>query len=209
MGPNQAKLLEISSGPLAEKPEANTTVYPGDAAPGLSDLLTARNGFFAFENALHVYPIGDRSAAIELTAWNAPDGWRSAYDADLAQAVFFAQDVFGGQFCFLGGRIRMFNPETAEFEDLAATLEEWAKQVLSDYDYLTGHSLAHSWQVLHGALPPEQRLVPIRPFVLGGAYDVENLHALEATKSMALRADLSNQIADLPDGASVRYSVRD
>lgn len=76
--------------------------------------------------------------------------------------------------------------------------------MLDDYDYLTGHSLAHAWQVRHGRLEEGERLVPRRPFVLGGAYAVDNLQPMSAVRAMKTRAALARQVCMLPDGTGVR-----
>ncbi|MFA9444899.1 SMI1/KNR4 family protein [Egicoccus sp. AB-alg6-2] len=119
----------------------------------------------------------------------------------------FAEDVFGGQFALTPDGIVAFDPETGAVDHLAATLDEWAQAILDDHAVLTGHPLARAWQTRHGPLPPAQRLVPVVPFVLGGPFDLENLHALDATQGMRLRGELAAQLRDLPDGATVRLST--
>ncbi len=86
-------------------------------------------------------------------------------------------------------------------------IEEWAQQMVSDYRALTGFPIAHAWQQAHGKLQPGRRLVPKRPFVLGGNFALENLYDIAAGEGMRVRAELAVQIRDLPDGATVRYSV--
>ncbi|QXI49530.1 MULTISPECIES: hypothetical protein [Pseudomonas] len=56
--------------------------------------------------------------------------------------VFFAEDLFGIQFCLHGNEVLSFDPETVKFSFLSARLEEWAAKILADYDYVTGYSLA-------------------------------------------------------------------
>jgi hypothetical protein len=53
------------------------------------------------------------------------------------------------------------------------------------------------------------RLAPRIPFVLGGSFDVDNLHAINESKGMHLRSELALQIRNLPEGAQVSYEIAD
>jgi hypothetical protein len=121
--------------------------------------------------------------------------------------LFFAEDIFGCQFALKESQVWTFNPETGEAQALASSLDGWARCLAEDYETLTGYPLAHAWQTRHGALAPGNRLVPKIPFVLGGEYNVANLHALDSAKSMLFRASIAVQIRDLPDGAQVQLQV--
>lgn len=180
----------------------------GEIAAGhIRPLLGEKNGFYAFEGALHVFSDLGTTQEKGVLEWNSDGLWRSAYDGLAGEAVFFAEDVFGVQFCVLDGSIATFDPETGAFETIAKDMEAWAAQILSDASLWTGYGLAHEWQMRHGPLPPGERLVPKIPFVLGGEYDVANLHALDATKAMLFRASIAVQIRDLPDGAAIKLRV--
>jgi hypothetical protein len=201
-----AKLLSIASGALAPSPVDRPSLLVGAHGAELWALLTARNGFYAFERALHVFPSGGPGVQT-LEHWNAPDAWRSHY-RDLADGcVFFAEDVFGGQFVLKGEAIHTFDPETGETEQIAADLEAWAGAILDDYALLTGHRLASAWQAEHGALPPGQRLLPRTPFVIGGAFELTNLYAADAVKGMQFRGDFAIQIRDVPEGEQLGLEV--
>jgi hypothetical protein len=123
--------------------------------------------------------------------------------------LFFGEDVFGNSFCLREGEVVSFEAETGAVQRFAENIDEWARVVLGDYNLHTGFALAHAWQVKHGALPQDQRLLPKKPFVLGGEYVLENLYALDAVKGMRLRGSLATQIRDLPDGAQIRFEVVD
>jgi hypothetical protein len=110
----------------------------------------------------------------DLAVWNAESGWRASYDG-LADGVFFffAEDVFGGQFGLAGEDVVTFDPETGEREVIGSSLEDWAEQLLADFDVVTGHSLAQAWQRSFGPLPLGERLIPKTPFVLGGGFEFD------------------------------------
>ena len=76
---------------------------------------------------------------------------------------------------------------------MAGTLDEWAGAILDDYEVLKGYPLAHEWQVANGPIPPGSRLVPAIPFVLGGAFEIENLFLSDAAQGMRLRGELAQQ----------------
>jgi hypothetical protein len=177
----------------------------------LTSLLAERNGFFAFTSALLVRGSGAMRDGVpgSLEQWNTLDGWRADYGDAARGLLFFAEDAFGAQFAISADRagVCTFDPETAAIEWLAPDLEGWAAMVLADFAFLTGHPLAEQWQKQHGALPHTHRLVPKQPFVMGGAFDVDNLSACEADAGMRSRAAIARQIADLPDGAKVRLVV--
>ncbi len=196
------KLLRISSQPiLAARPVP--LMFESLWSRPLEHLLTQRNGFFAFESALHVYPSGEDGASPLLEDWNSPKGWRASYPDLDSEAICFAQDVFVNQFVLSREGVSRLNPETAEVAPHSENLADWAAKLLADYSYETGWELAQLWQRSQRPLRPGERLVPRRPFVLGGDYEVENLVAVESYKAMGLFARLSAEIRAKPEGASV------
>jgi hypothetical protein len=172
----------------------------------LGQLLRKRNGFYAFESTLHVFPSGAGDGAV-LEAWNEPSLWKRQYGPELADLQFFAEDVFGGQFALGPRGVVSFDPETAETTLLAKDIDGWATAVLADYNVLTGYQIAHDWQARNRPLAGGERLVPKIPFVLGGGFTADNVYAMDAVRGMHLRADLARQIKNLPDGAQARYVV--
>lgn len=173
----------------------------------LAELLQEKNGFYAFESALHVLPANCSTTVMNLESWNAEDLWRNAYGKVTRGYVFFAEDAFGGQFAARDGKVHRFDPESGSTEQMGDSLEGWAGKILDDYEYETGYPLAHEWQEINGPLTPGMRLIPKIPFMLGGEYKVENLYALDAVEAMRHRADIWKQMKDLPDGAQVRLKV--
>jgi hypothetical protein len=204
MGQDLRTLLEIAGPPLGEP--AGAMAWPEHSpcrSDELAQVLEERNGFYAFESALHVFPVGATERQPGLEGWNSRSLWRDAY-GDLAEGCFFfAEDVFGGQFCFRDDAVFAFDPETGAQELMASTLEEWAEALLADYDVLTGFPLAHEWQVEHGLLEQGARLVPLTLFVLGGEFSVENLRVMGAAEGMRARGPLAVQLRYVPDGVRV------
>jgi len=209
------KLASIGSGPLGEPFDSPAVAgaTPISMAElercGLAELLRQKNGFYAFEGALHVLPALRAPGEYGLKEWNSRDLWRACYQ-ELAQGCFFfAEDIFGGQFCLCDGSIMSFDPETGPKEIVGLNIDEWARSMLENYDLLSGHRLVHEWQAQHGALPSGYRLVPKTPFVLGGDFAIDNLFPLDVVRAMRSRANLAIQIKCLPDGSRVEYKIVD
>jgi hypothetical protein len=172
-------------------------------------LLGLKNGFFAFESALHVFPAGRATAGYDLADWNDEGAWRQHYGSLAQGLLFFAEDVFGVQFALNGGQVCRFDPETARAMVVSGTVEEWAQHVLANIEVETGYPLAHSWQTVHGSLRPTERLVPKTPFALGGEFTLDNLRAVDAVHGMRFRGDIARQLHSLPPGAQVQFRVVD
>ena len=146
---------------------------------------------------------------MDLEKWNTPSLWISHYDDMALDTVFFAEGIFGDQFGIKGRQVVRFEAETGLTEVIASTVEDWAKIILDDFNYQTGYPLAHEWQKIHGWLAYGQRLVAVKPFVLGGNFDVPNLFALDAVKAMRYHGDLAVRIRDVPDGSKIAFEIGD
>ncbi|MDC0716130.1 hypothetical protein [Nannocystis bainbridge] len=168
-----------------------------------------RNGFLAFDRALRVFSAVAQVHPLSLTGWNGSTLWRDAYGPLVDDLVFFADDIFGGQFCIREDRIFLLDPETAVLELMAESLDGWAERVLEDTSYLTGQRLAHEWRTSFGPIELTQRLLPKLPFVTGGRFELENLYACDAVEGMRFRGELARQIQALPDGTPIRFVFRD
>lgn len=205
------KLLSVCSYDLSHAQSVKDSVLLRDfpLAQELRDLLTKRNGFYGFESALHVYPWETTDSETGLLDWNDASLWIAAYDGMANNALFFAEDIFGGQFCLRNDGVFAFDPETANFDRLANDIDEWCQVVLSDYSVLTGYSLAHDWQVINGKIPQGYRLAPKVPFIAGGLYAPENLYLDRSFALLKARADIAIQIRDIPDGGSIQLKLVD
>src|SRR5215831_8476357 len=80
----------------------------GAMAKELEWILDKKDGFFAFESSLHVLPLGLAAMDCSLLDWNKPDLWRDAYGGLAQEGLFFAEDVFGNQFCMRENSVYAF-----------------------------------------------------------------------------------------------------
>lgn len=200
------QLLSVSSEPLIKTGiPGYTTTDP--LVNTLFRMLSEKNGFYAFESALHVFPLGKKKGVMDIESWNTSDLWKSAY-GDLANHFFcFAEDIFGMQFCIYKENICLFDAETAQHEVIASTLEEWAAKALGNYNVLTGYPIAHQWQQKYDRIPEGYRLFPKMPFVGGGSFDISNLYVSDSVEGMKTRGSIAQQIHDLPEGAPITFAI--
>lgn len=206
------RLLGVASAALSESIphlSGECSLLAGRLAPELLELLLMRNGFAAYGGALQVFPAGDSAKNIALEHWNSESLWRSEYGSLAHGCLFFAQDTLGAQFCVYDDAVYRFDPESAQKDYLADSIDAWAEAVCAEPAYQTAFPLLNEWNKTNGELPLESRLVPKIPFILGGEYAVENLHAVEAAAAMRFYGNVAKQIHDLPDGASVELRVID
>lgn len=170
-------------------------------------MLSIMNGGYGFEGALHFFSADEACGDLFIERWNSNDLWRTDYRELNPLGYFFAEDVFGNQFFTKDESVFTFDPETAEIEKIAGSLNDWAAEIMEDYDFYTGHSLAHEWQEAHGPIPIGSRLLPKIPFVVGGEFEVGNLYALNSVKAMKYRASIARQIKDMPDGSKINIQI--
>lgn len=203
-----SKFLSIASESIASPIGAPDFLTRwGTLGHELAEMLKSKNGFYAYESALLVRPLNNACPPLGLQEWNAYDLWKMNYTENFSEVLFFAEDVFGGQYCINQNKICTFDPETAAFEAMSSSLGEWASDVMADYQFRTGFPLAHAWQIKNSPLLPGNRLLPKIPFVCGGKYDVENLYSITDVKGMLFRASLANQVRGLPDGAKIIFKT--
>jgi hypothetical protein len=203
------KLLSISSEPVALRPSvAPEWLCAYDLGPELLHMLELRSGFYAFESALHVFPLtADLRTGLE--GWNAESVWRDAYQ-DLADGLlFFAEDILQDQFCLSAKQdgVLRFHSETGQTVFMAASIEGWADAILANHRGETGWPFVHEWIAKNGPLPDGKRLMPKTPFFLGGEYKIENLWAGDSVEGMRLKGDLAIQTRHVPEGTQVRLRV--
>ncbi|MFF4788221.1 hypothetical protein ACFY2M_00225 [Streptomyces sp. NPDC001276] len=200
-------MLDIAGPALSgDEPRAEEFSGLGSIGSELRRMLSERNGFYAFESALHVFAsAGCMQSEYSIGSWNERKCWLEAYGALQPGLFFFAEDVFGGQFGTDGASIYSFNPETAAVTELGSSLSSWAERVLDDYAYLTGYPVAHEWQSRQGAILVRHRLIPRIPFVFGGTYSADNMILGESSVAMRYWGRSANSIVGVSDGSQLRF----
>ena len=206
------KLLSIGSPALGrEEVVINLENFAsfGRLGEELLAMLNLKNGFYAFESALQVFPAAHFAQEMTLSRWNSHGLWKFEYDGIADGKLFFAQEAFGNQFCIFQDQVWFFDAETGNVEFCADSMEGWAEKILSDYEMQTAYPFMHHWQKANGSIEPGHRLMPKMPFVLGGDFKLTNLYSLNAVSAMRFRGYLANQIKDLPDGTKIEFKIID
>lgn len=121
---NTEKLLSISSESLADKPHVSPEFLRGYALGSeLFNMLEQKNGFYAFESALHVFPLtSDPKTGLE--SWNADSLWRNGYGDFADGLLFFAEDILQDQFCLSKKQsgVHRFHAETGQTTFMAESV---------------------------------------------------------------------------------------
>src|SRR5688572_29529418 len=136
-----AQLLESADEGLVQAPcylDAWVRRHAGARLAELEQMYAAKNGFLAFDRALRVLPAAQIGHPLSLSGWNKPRLWRDTYGPLAEGLLFFADDIFGGQFCIKDSKVYVFEPETGAIEWLADDLEGWAASMLAETDLYTG-----------------------------------------------------------------------
>ena len=196
MGERLDELVSRAGEALGGPSELRPGMPDGARGGELAGLLQVRNGFYAFDDALHVFGTAPRDAAeFDVVEWNSPGLWRNVYGTMARGMFFFAEDVFGVQFGIARSRVFVFDPETGESELIAHDLDAWAGRVLANPALVVGWAVAREWRRRAAPLDRGTRLAPRVPFAEGGGYEIENLEALDAVEGMRRRGRAAAQLA--------------
>lgn len=121
------KLLSVageSIGDPSDIVELSEIEVAGSLTSDFFRIFERKNGFYAFENALHILSVIKKGSEIELLSWNSLGLWRNSYEVLVPECVFFAEDAFGFQFCIMSDGVYLFDLETTRFDFLAKDIEE-------------------------------------------------------------------------------------
>ena len=206
------KLLEIGSKPLIvtfDETLSNQALAEVGHKDELLELCGSRMGLYAFESALHVFPlvIDDWFNSQNVVRWNAPTRWKHAFGKQAKTLFAFAEDILGYQFCSQGDQIVRFDPETDDVERVCSSVEEWAALICKDYNVQTGYPGCESLASQTRPIAQGNRLVPIYPLISKeGPYDVSNFYEVDDLKGMLSRANFARQIRNVQDGQQVKIT---
>lgn len=199
-------LLQRAKGPLGPTVDVDFGVEQGPLAE-LARLLSAMNGFFAYNAGVHVFRAGDEGVGYDVLSWNSTELWKATYQGLADDFFCFGQDILGTQFAVYQDQVVAFDPEDATHKVIGPTLGDWAEWLAKDQDVNATNGLAHAWQKANGALAPHERLLPKQLIILGGEVAFDNLIVSDAAKAMRVRGPIAKQIHDVPDGTRIRIEV--
>lgn len=193
-----SKLIEISEDFVG----ANSADKDRDIPACLDQVYSKVRSLVAFEGALVVYPV-DNVFCISCQTVN-NDGWKYAYSENVHKTFFFAKDVFGNHYGVMSGNFYKLDQESGKLLLHSTSIDAWAGKILSDYDYETGWSLAHDWQVYNNTrIAVGECLIPIMPFSLGGEFEANNLMKVNVLDALKKYASLRSQVEKVSPGSTV------
>ena len=175
----------------------------GNSGTNRRNLLRKRNGCFAFESALPIFPFGRARGVLDIETSNAGSTWRSEYGELFETGLVLAEDLFEFPWCIEGGMITLRDAETGRATAFAATLEEWAAKMLLEWRELTGQplptpgkSVAEHSRLASGSRRRSRSCQKAR---LSSAISTPPIQS----SLMRFRGSIASQIRDLPDGKKV------
>jgi hypothetical protein len=171
-----------------------------------TNFLAAQNGLFAFSRSLHIFGSGTPFDFHNVDARNR-GRWKSFYGNAIEGIEFFAEDVFGHLFGLKVGVALSFDPESMEMNQLGHGFRGWVEYLVGDLNFATGKSLAAEYLKKNGPLAYGERLSPIKPFVLGGDFELENLRPMPWERNLEWKATIYSKTHNLPDGAQIELKV--
>lgn len=175
--------------------------------PGLDEILTWQNGFYAYRRGLHLFGSCEEPRFHSLEAWNDPRGWVGEY-GDLANGLFFfAEDTFGDQFGWDGSKVVRLLAETAQREDVAVDAGDLLARIVRNPEEELGLRVLDDWVAVHGPVPEGVHLFPRTPPVMGGSLDPSEIVSIDPFENMRFKGHLATQIADVPDGGRIELVV--
>ena len=175
-----------SSATIEDKPDiARLRAAFGEGpADALATILELKNGFYVFNQALHVFSDAGTANEPSIVEWNGRSCWKNRYGELARIGTCFAQDAFGNQFCWDNGTVSLFDADTAVYTLVAPSIDEWARLVLEDPDRWVHRGACESWQATNGHLLPGHRLVARVSRLVGGTYSGKNAAVEEVVGGM-------------------------
>jgi hypothetical protein len=200
--PSVVKFLEENVTPVLK----NRGVIEG-LPPDLSEVLKIANGFYAFSSAFLFRPASKNGEPFGICEWNDAALWKSTYPVDLADVLFFAEDVFGYQFGIRSGRVVQLEPETGTLDEIGESIDDFLKKVISNPGEFTGDVLLTEWMKTNRALFAGERLVAKCPFVCGGEFVPSNFIVKDEVSAMRARGNLASTLQGVEDGSEVIFKI--
>lgn len=186
----------------SELPFANK--FPVQDTGYIDFMMSSGDGFY-FNNSLHIYGTSNKFLHHDIYYRN--ELIHRLFKAFIdSETISFGEDLFGNQFVFYSNGIGLLSIETGEVEFIAQNFIQWLNEVENSLDYYSGESLMLEW-IEQNEMSLDERLTPKVPFVLGGAYEIENLYRAKISSVLEFNADLAAQIRDLPDGATINLKI--
>ncbi len=197
----------VADGIIYEGPPINDRSTLDRLPEELQDLLSTMNGFIALRGGLHV-----RGACVEPTwhslasAWKGPQAIHELYPTVHEVDVPFAEDCVGDQFLLHDGSVMKLDAELGELYQVSDDLQRFLDLVQAHPERLIATGALDS--PAGESLKPGNLLQVFPPYCL----ESEGGRSARAIDALALRdwhATLSKELAELPDGSTVKFTMKE
>lgn len=165
--------------------------------PGLEQLLQRADGVVSHGRAFRVFGAAAPPGVPSRDVWNQLLRQAAPIAAHNHRGVFFADDAFGGQYCWDGVAIHRI--ELDPFADVV--LGDAFVDVADAFDW----ALLRSTSAAHGPIDAAEYAVPLVPVCVGGERTARNLQRMDAAAYVGWISDIWGQIRDLPAGAPLMF----
>jgi hypothetical protein len=174
----------------------------------LCALLEQINGFIQFAGGLHIRGACYEPAWHSLrAAWLGDDAFCRHYPAVRESDVPFAQDCLGDQFLLRNGKVIRLLAETGEVSQIGLGIYAFLTEAQADWTAFLKMQPLLQFQNEGGTLEPGELLSAVPPFCCMESGEQMSLRAVPARERLTFLADFSKQIANVPDGGHITFTI--
>jgi len=168
------------------------------------------DGLIAIDGGLHVLGARSTLAWHDLhQVWKGERALSVLYDAVFPEDVPFAANCMGDQFLLRGEAVIQLIAETGELEHVDASLESFLQRCAArDPEIWLGLRYLEQFELEKGKLDPARVLLPYPMLTMAESAKGVHLGAVGAEEALDFHASLARRIADLPDGARVKITIK-
>ena len=191
-------------------PDVDPSRETRDLPVALARLLEPVDGLIAIDGGLHILGARSRLPWHDLhQVWKGERALSILYDAVFPGDVPFAANCMGDQFLLRGESVVQLIAETGELEPVDGSLESFLRRCAAgDPEIWLGLRYLKQFEDENGRLDPARVLLPYPLLTMAESEKGVRLAALPAEEALEFHASLARRIADLPDGARVKITVK-
>ncbi len=173
----------------------------------LENLLRSMNGFIALRGGIHV-----RGACVAPSwhslaiAWEGPQAIHELYPTVTHTDVPFAEDCVGDQFLLRNGAVMKLDAELGDLYQVTEDLQLFWDLARAHPEQLIATGALES--DVGASLNPGNLLQVLPPYCL----ESETGRSVRAIAALVLRdwhASLSKELSELPDGSTVKFTMKE
>jgi hypothetical protein len=173
----------------------------------LAQLLTVANGMMTKNRYLRVFGTAAHPGLPSIEEWNRSE-WKAEFQDFASDMIFVADDIFGDQYGYAfgpeGHDFIKFFCEGAEVQILQGGINRLI-ETLIDPEKTQLIDLDLSRQAFDRGMRPagNQHLSFRLPLIVNGEYSIENLHVESVSLHLDVLAQITVQVASLPEGSLI------